>query len=144
MAIIAVLAVLVVGAIQIARKQARGTQRLSDLRDINTAMQAYYANHKEYPDATNICGDDSCYGGDETQASWNRLGDALNLTEIPKDPVGQGNYYAYFDVSGWGSGPGQPWEGCSKVLYAANTDLNVNHKECGNNPATVDIIIKVE
>lgn len=48
MAIIAVLAVLVVGAIGIAQRQVRNTQIRSDLRNMQTALEAYHIIKGDY------------------------------------------------------------------------------------------------
>ncbi len=50
MAIIAILAVLIIGAITIARHTATETANRSNARTVQTALEAYYASNKNYPD----------------------------------------------------------------------------------------------
>ncbi len=93
MAIIAILAALVVGAIGIARKQARDTQRINDMRTLQTAMEAYASSHggKYYDTGGKLV----CLGVPSTEQCWGGPygSDALNtalapyLANIPKDPL---------------------------------------------------------
>ncbi len=50
MAIIAVLATLIIGAIKIARTTAAETEHMSDARTLQAGLEAYYARYKSYPD----------------------------------------------------------------------------------------------
>ncbi len=52
MAIIAVLATLVVGAIKVARDIQTDTQRRSDVKNIRAGFEAWYAHNKSYPDTS--------------------------------------------------------------------------------------------
>lgn len=49
MAIIAILAVLIIGAISIARQQSDITRLKSDAHSIQTALEGYYADHRNFP-----------------------------------------------------------------------------------------------
>lgn len=50
MAIIAILITLIIGAITVARRTTRDTQRRSNVQTIKTALEGYYAANKLYPD----------------------------------------------------------------------------------------------
>lgn len=49
MAIIAILAALIIGAITVARRTARETANRTNAHTLQTALEAYYASHKNYP-----------------------------------------------------------------------------------------------
>lgn len=52
MAIIAVLSTLIIGAVTIARRSARDTQRRANMKNIQVALEAKFASTKSYPAAT--------------------------------------------------------------------------------------------
>ncbi len=93
MAIIAVLAVLVTGAIGIAKRQARNTQRINDLKTISTVFEAYYSKNKKYPD------DNAGYVCNGTwKNTWNNLITKFKndgyLSQDIKDPQTDFYYFA--------------------------------------------------
>lgn len=72
MAIIAVLAALVVGAITVARKTAIETQARTDARTIQTGLEAYFAQHRAYPD----------YFNPHTGGNWIGFGEIADASHL--------------------------------------------------------------
>ena len=66
MAILGILTVVTLGNFQTSQIKARDAQRKHDLKEITNALEAYFSDHSQYPDATvtggkiNMC---SCDGG---------------------------------------------------------------------------------
>ncbi len=83
-AIISILAAGLLVGLGTARKKARDARRLADLRNVQSALEAYYAQNNEYPAAT----------------SWDDLEDALSnagiTSQLPNDPL-KGWSYDYTD-----------------------------------------------
>lgn len=84
MAIIAVLAALVVGAITIARKTATETTNRNNAKTLNTCLEAYYARFKAYCDdgKNNVCHDlteEPEFDG----LSLNTIAEEINADGIP-------------------------------------------------------------
>lgn len=53
-AIIGILATMSVVALNSAREKARDSRRLSDVKNIQTALEMYYSNESQYPTSTNV------------------------------------------------------------------------------------------
>ena len=95
MAIIGVLIAIVLSSVQEARKEARDTQRITDIRKIQTALELAYSDNGAYPISGWVCSHES---------SWESgvLGTALEkyLPDLPTDPVNESGFsyngsYAY-------------------------------------------------
>ena len=88
MAIIAVLAALVTGAIVGARKQMRDTQRISDFRNLRIALEVYYGAHLRYPIMLNYQGHCSDFGGKANTGvdGWIPNLAPNYINELPTDP----------------------------------------------------------
>jgi general secretion pathway protein G len=89
-AIIGVLSSIVIASISSARVKSRDTQRISDLRQIRTALEMYRDDNGKYPPSS--CG----YGCNDYfysyNSSWNTFQTYLApYIKLPKDPV---NTYA--------------------------------------------------
>ncbi len=69
-AIIALLSSVVFAATNTARKGARDTQRLSSLREMQTALELYYNEHSSYPN------------GEDDQGGWDTAEDGLFLAPL--------------------------------------------------------------
>lgn len=100
MAIIAVLATLVIGAIRIARTSAIETQKRVTLRDVSAALQVFYTKKGRMPLNNSACCA-SCDEDPSSQARYNasmqELVDAGTLKEIPRRPAGATSSYCYYD-----------------------------------------------
>ena len=88
-AIIALLASAIVVLVSSARKKARDSRRVNDLKEIQTALEMYNDDHGRYPDITARSKD----------ASWNNLQTTLSkyLPRVPKDPSSDRYYYVKSD-----------------------------------------------
>lgn len=109
MAIIAVLTVLIIGAINVARKQMKYAEARAEIRDIRTGIEAYLSKFGEYPAIGDSCV--TCYikTGDINTANteWRKAIDAMrdagvfdqkNADRYYTDPWGMP--YAYDDNYG--------------------------------------------
>ncbi|MFH0852000.1 MAG: type II secretion system protein [bacterium] len=108
-AIIGILATVVTVSLNSARKKARDTKRLSDVKAIVTALEMYYdVNQNHYPGSTSSYGEaEAGCGGWDTSTVDNDgdgkffiepLQDGSFLSKVPQDPVGGstcGGSYAY-------------------------------------------------
>ncbi|NMB47998.1 type II secretion system protein [Candidatus Kuenenbacteria bacterium] len=125
-AIIGLLATLVTFAIQNAGKKSRDTRRLSDLKQINTALQLYYDTYKTYPtsasygEGVSVTG---CTGGwDCSHVNQDGAVDpyfmeflvtSRLMAAAPKDPINDNNHhYKYYYYSGTGT-----TYGCERPFY---------------------------
>jgi general secretion pathway protein G len=92
-AIIGVLSSVVLASLNSARAKARDAERLSDLHQLQTALELYYGDHGYYPK--------------ESAGANGKVGEGAGLDamlapylpKIPHDPMGPGNssYYYYYD-----------------------------------------------
>jgi prepilin-type N-terminal cleavage/methylation domain-containing protein len=97
MSIIAVLALLTVGAIKSARFTSRTTTHITNAKILQAGMKAYFAKHKIYPPATE--GDTGPNGWDSYP--FDMLAEQLNVTLTPTSECHNEN--------GWADGGGQVW-----------------------------------
>jgi len=84
-AIISILAAGLLVGLGTARKKARDARRIADLRNVQNALEAYYAQNNQYPSATD----------------WDGLESALRnagiTSQLPDDPLGGDHHYDYTD-----------------------------------------------
>ncbi len=83
-AIIGLLATMSVLALSSARESARDSRRLSDIRQIQTALEMYYSHAGEYPaedEVASSTGEDYILGGGSIAA-----GDTVFMGDIPSNP----------------------------------------------------------
>ncbi|HNW55667.1 MAG TPA: prepilin-type N-terminal cleavage/methylation domain-containing protein [bacterium] len=98
-AIIAMLSSLSVVALNSARAKSRDARRLSDIKQIRTALEMYYDNNQSYPGGTNT------ELGSTTAACFNSISGFTSATNcpatvymqiVPKDPMANtGAKYVY-------------------------------------------------
>lgn len=114
MAIIAILAALLLPAIQQAREAARRTQCLNNLKQLGLAAQNYLSSHKVFPSGW-ICAGPICAGGQNTNCCSPTAPSAGGLAvtfstdqRLIKDPltnqvtvIAQGTQWAISDMWGW-------------------------------------------
>lgn len=101
MAIIAILSTLIIGAVTIARRTARNTQRNSDARTIQSALESYFTANKKYPNYTGTPGA-SPWSDVYNPSSPLRQSDFqshLPPSFPAKDPAGHINRLAYCAIS---------------------------------------------
>ncbi len=71
LSIIALLSTVIFAALSTARKSARDAKRISEIREMQTALELYYADFAEYPDGDGL--------GD---GSWDTPGDGTFITAL--------------------------------------------------------------
>ncbi|PIR69854.1 MAG: hypothetical protein COU47_00235 [Candidatus Niyogibacteria bacterium CG10_big_fil_rev_8_21_14_0_10_46_36] len=101
-AIIGILASVVLASVASARARGRDARRLSDMKQIQIALELYYGDNAAYPGNT----DNDCGGWDAGFNGGQGSGDAFvtpletagAIVDTPGDPVGTSNCggYAYF------------------------------------------------
>ena len=125
-AIIGLLATIVLVSLNSAREKARDSRRLSDMRQIITALEMYYDDNGGYPQENSSNGDwEHSYedGGDFIDA----LKDDGYMSVVPVDPINSGTtYYSYYNYS-QGSG------GCDSSLGGFYV-LGIRDMETSGNP----------
>jgi prepilin-type N-terminal cleavage/methylation domain-containing protein len=97
-AIIGLLSSVVLASLSVARAKARDAQRLSDLRELRTALELYASDHKgAYPSTGGWWGNCSSYGGHGTSGSngWIPNLAPAYIPALPVDPHPAGTAYCY-------------------------------------------------
>lgn len=95
-AIIGLLSTLSVVALGSARAKSRDSKRLSDIKQVQTALELFYTDQGNYPAGTDIvlgtdvtCLDASGFGTDCTDAY---------MGLVPKDPQNSGSYFYFYNA----------------------------------------------
>lgn len=100
-AIIGLLATLAVVALNNARQKSRDAKRVSDVKQIQTALELYYSDQSGYPGTTGVLGTGSMVclgtGGFGTQQSTNCTNAYMGL--VPSNPAPGATNYTYSGVS---------------------------------------------
>lgn len=146
-AIIGILAVVVIVSLNSARSKARDAKRISDIRNIQTALEMYYMDHGKYPSSnlasgcstyTTIPNNSWCNSAEKnSNGRWIANGAlAPYLAEDPIDPnqsstpvwatenTSGGTYYYVSPIAGGGGcGPGQYY------LLIAGMEIVSNRKD---------------
>lgn len=106
-AIIGLLATLAVVALQNAREKSRDAKRVSDIKQIQTALDLYYTDNNAYPvEATAITlgsatADALCGGGFVAAGDASCTADESYMERVPADPVNTGTLvYEYSSAAG--------------------------------------------
>ncbi len=84
-AIISLLSTVILASLSVARRSARDVERISSLREMQTALELYYSEFKEYPD-----GDGEGAGGWDTPGNGtfiSALVDGDYLSRHAEDPI---------------------------------------------------------
>ena len=118
-AIIGILSSIVLASLTSARAKARDARRLSDLKQIRTAIEMYINDNNHLPRET-------------LDKSNGKIGEGAGLDtllapymqNIPHDPLGPGNssYYYYYDGNQWCVGRAN-----IAVLFARNMESSKDH-----------------
>ncbi len=89
-AIIGILSSVVLASLNGARMKARDSKRISDLRQIKTALELFYDTNGYYPQSG--CGWDCNGYRYSNNSSWNSLASDLApyIPSLPKDPINSG------------------------------------------------------
>lgn len=96
-AIIGILSAIILTSLNSARVNARNIQRITNLRQIENALELYFTEARKYPPATTVCNtppttsDNDSYG---LQILVTKGG----ITQMPRDPQGQCYVYATSNI----------------------------------------------
>ncbi len=93
-AIIGLLSTLAIVSLNNARVKARDSSRLSDMKQIRTALELYYDKNNQYPPnpgSLALC--TTCIEGAENNSNWSDVIVFLNI--LPKDPTRSGTTNGY-------------------------------------------------
>lgn len=101
--LVGLLAVIVLASVGTARAKARDAKRISELQQLQKALELYFDRHEYYPASPRICTIDDSYSGDcggvGNSTDWHAASDLRALvaegyvSELPKDPVDAGKYF---------------------------------------------------
>jgi len=119
-AIIGLLASIVLVSLNSARKKARDTKRLSDFRQIRTALEMYYDDNQSYPGVDNQWFDINACDGAYTDLSTVLAPNYIS--SVPQDPLGSSRCNWYRNRN---SG-----EGYLVTFRPENTDLLAEDEDC--------------
>lgn len=99
-AIIGLLATLSVVALNNARQKSRDAKRVSDIKQIQTALELYFADRNSYPDQTNVVLGSSSASVLSQYNDWNSSGSGTTyMGQVPSNPDPNGCAYTYNSVS---------------------------------------------
>lgn len=92
-AIIGMLASVVFALLSDAQRDAKDKRRISDLQQIQTALELYYIDHQSYPRESE--------GVNGNTATNDTFGDAIDqyLSGLPRDPASSVTFHYYYDGS---------------------------------------------
>jgi prepilin-type N-terminal cleavage/methylation domain-containing protein len=127
-AIIALLSSLIMAAVNDAREKSRDTRRLSDMRQIQLALEMYYDDHNEYPVHNSSNGDWEGSSEDDGEFLDVLVADGY-LSSYVVDPINSGTtmeycYYRYGSTSG----------GCDAIREGGFVVLGVRNMESSGRP----------
>jgi general secretion pathway protein G len=103
MALLAILAIMLIGNFNAALKKGRDAQRKNDLAQLQKALEMYYEDNKTYPTFTNIFGKKLCLADNCTNAR------PSYMVKTPTDPSSSKYTYVYY--------PGPALNGFSNYYY---------------------------
>jgi type II secretion system protein G len=107
-AIIGILSSIVIVSLTSARAKARDAKRVSELKEIQTALEVYYTNNGEYPKG---CAVSSGHyeGGIWGNVQWQNILPPLYMGKMPTDPINTAREYSYYYCSHYAlTGPCPP------------------------------------
>jgi type II secretion system protein G len=99
-AIIGLLSTLAVVALGSARTKARDAKRLSDIKQVQSALEIYYSDNAKYPTAVEsvVLGTGGAVCLDNSTAGWSATCSNPYMSVVPKDPGSNG--YSYVSANG--------------------------------------------
>jgi len=104
-AIIAMLSSLSVVALNSARAKSRDARRLSDIKQIRTALEMYYDNNQTYPNQSAIELGGSSAACLSSTNGFNAVCSGTTYMQIvPKDPMSSANVKYVYNQTGGGAG----------------------------------------
>jgi type II secretion system protein G len=110
-AIIALLSTTVMASLSRARSKSRDAKRVSEIHQIQTALELYFNDNSRYPA---VCGAASVGA---YAANWPTLLSSTYIGKMPNDPINTAGQYGYYYCSGY-----KPTGKCSFVNTGKNSD----------------------
>ena len=92
--IIAMLSAIVMAALSNSRQKGRDARRISDIGQIQLALELYYDGHRSYPSTTPTCSP-ACVRPTATDVAVQLLAQKNLMKQIPIPPIGGSQYYIY-------------------------------------------------
>jgi type II secretion system protein G len=105
-AIIGILSSIVLASLNTARARSRDARRMSDIKQINTALQLYFSENGKYPEEAHS----GCYDGWETSCDItgnfiDTLRTSGSISKVSFDPINNADYfYAYYNYPAGSNG----------------------------------------
>lgn len=148
MSIIALLASVVLASLGVVRSRARDARRLSDIRQIQTALESYYSDYGRYPSSQLGCGatipNNSWCNSIESYSGGHWIANGALAPYLSKDPVdpkphtvatfdavnnASGGSYFYFSWLGSGDGcaAGQSYTFIAGMEIVSNRKNTLRH-----------------
>lgn len=97
MAILAILIVLGIGSFSSSQQKGRDSRRKADLRSIATALELFFNDKRQYPNASPTGQISGCYPDDQTACPWGNIFQDKNNTVymalLPIDPFSTSTYF---------------------------------------------------
>ena len=97
-AIIGLLSTLAVIALNNARAKSRDARRVSDIKQLQSALELYYNDRNGYPAGTDADVGNDCLSSAGFESSC--TGDPIYMTKVPKNPSPGGIDYIYNNTDG--------------------------------------------
>lgn len=94
-AIIGLLSAIVLASLSTSRMKGRDARRISDVGQIQLALELYYDGHRSYPSTTPTCSPACVPAGGTTDTAIRLLAQANLLKQVPIPPVGGSLLYIY-------------------------------------------------
>lgn len=101
-----------------AQKRGRDARRKQDLSQVQKALEMYYNDKREYPDAAAGAISGGAWGG-----AWQIAGEVY-MAEVPADPVNDATYKYYYAVNVNGEATNQSYALYSKLENLNDSDIN--------------------
>jgi prepilin-type N-terminal cleavage/methylation domain-containing protein len=134
-AIIGILASVVIVGLAPTQRSGRDARRISDIRQVQTALELYYAKCGYYPGTTQAaaaCGAFSQLTNDWGEMASALIGSGIGVTNIPNDPLA-GKSYGYSSTpDGKGYALRAVLENPSYGTLAADSDGTVLSLDCAD------------
>jgi type II secretion system protein G len=90
-AIIGLLSSIILASLTVALKKGRDARRISDLAEIQTALELYYSTANSYPSASSQA---------TAATALSALVTAGDMASVPDDPLGGSYHYVYLSSNG--------------------------------------------
>ena len=132
-AVVGILASALLVSLGGSRAKARDARRISDLREVQNALELYYDREEKYPKISNP----------GSESSWEELKTALKnagiTSSIPDDPINEGEYFYVY--ANCGTNNNQEYilrARLEKYSFVLSSDLDNGDTYCSSNSPSLD------